>query len=264
MDLPPHVNDMIERVASVCSKTVIVNFSGTPVTMPWADQVPAIIQAWYGGNEAGNGIADVLFGDFNPGGKLPVSWPRQIEDDPTYLNFGSSMGRCLYGEDIYLGYRFYDKIARSPQWSFGHGLSYSTFELSSLTVSSCESGRPEICKAFPATKATLKINNTSRVAGSEVLQLYIQPPSTSLINRPRKELQGFERVYIEPGEERTVDIKIDPYAMSYWDEFEGSWCLESGTYTVVVATSSSSKINDGTLRLEAALEIVETRRWLGL
>jgi beta-glucosidase len=119
MDLPTHVDELVARVVAANPKTVVVIQSGTPVTLPWIDSVNAVVQAWYGGNETGNGISDILFGDVNPGGKLPLSWPRKLEDNPTYLNFGSVRGRVLYGEDIYVGYRYYDKAKVDPLFPFG-------------------------------------------------------------------------------------------------------------------------------------------------
>ncbi|KAF2648458.1 glycoside hydrolase family 3 protein [Lophiostoma macrostomum CBS 122681] len=221
MSLPPHVDTLICRVASSCPKTVVVNLSGTPVAMPWAADVPAILQAWYGGNEAGNGIADVLFGDINP--------------------------------NIYVGYRYFDRIGRAPQWVFGHGLSYSSFELG-------EHGP----RTFSQTSVSVKVRNTSKIRGAEVLQLYIKPPANSTIARPVKELQGFEKVLLEPGQETDVKIDIDPYAMSYWDEPEEKWCIERGTYRVIVATSSSDDTGNGLLRIEENLQVEKTRYWLGL
>jgi beta-glucosidase len=184
---------------------VVVNLSGTPVTMLWAADVPAIVQVWYSGNEAGNEIADVLFGDFDPVEKLAVSWSRELRDDSTYLNTGSSNGRCLYCEDIFLGYRYHEKAGRAPQWAFGHGLSYSTFELPSLKIESTTSAQDgEGLKEFPRTHAALKIRHTSAVAESAVLQLYVTLSAACLVPRPSTEVQGFERVYLEPGEEKEV------------------------------------------------------------
>jgi len=119
LSLPPNIDDLITSVLKAAPNTVIVNQSGTPVSMPWYDISSSIVQAWYGGNETGNGIADVLFGDFNPCAKLPLSWPADIRDTPAYLNFGSTRGRVLYGEDIYVGYKYYDKVERPPLFPFG-------------------------------------------------------------------------------------------------------------------------------------------------
>jgi beta-glucosidase len=119
MNLPSGIDELITRVVAANPNTIVVNQTGTPITMPWIDSVKAVVQAWYGGNETGNGISDILFGDINPGGKLPLSWPRRVEDNPTYFNFGSVRGRVLYGEDIYVGYRYFDKVKLNPLFSFG-------------------------------------------------------------------------------------------------------------------------------------------------
>lgn len=119
MGLPPNIDDLITRVLAVAPNTIIVNQSGTPISMTWFKQSSTIVQAWYGGNETGNGIADVLFGDFNPCAKLPLTWPADIKDTPAFLNFGSTKGRVLYGEDVYVGYKYYDKVERKPLFCFG-------------------------------------------------------------------------------------------------------------------------------------------------
>jgi len=119
MSLPPHIDNLIAAVLTVAPNTVIINQSGTPVSMPWEKSCGTLVQAWYGGNETGNGIADVLFGDFNPCARLPLSWPEDIKDTPAFLNFGSVNGRVLYGEDVYVGYRYYDMVGRKPLFAFG-------------------------------------------------------------------------------------------------------------------------------------------------
>ncbi|KAH8819162.1 putative beta-glucosidase [Xylogone sp. PMI_703] len=251
MSLPPNVDRLISRVLSVAPNTIIVNQSGTPVSMPWVSEASTIVQAWYGGNETGHGIADVLFGDVNPSAKLPLSWPNDIRDSPAYLNFGSTRGRVLYGEDVYVGYRYYDKVEREPLFAFGHGLSYTTFSLSSLIVTT-----------DPKTNtytARLKVKNTGSHAGSEVLQLYISAPN-SPTQRPKKELHGFEKVFLKPAEEKWVDVAIDKYAMSFWDEIENKWCREEGVYNVIVATSSAADA----VKVEAELAVPKTTWWLGL
>ncbi|GLI73535.1 hypothetical protein PoHVEF18_001753 [Penicillium ochrochloron] len=233
MDLPPGVDRLIVKVLQAAAdKTVIVNQSGTPVTMPWADRAQCIVQAWYGGNETGHGISDVLFGEVNPCGKLPLSWPVDVKHNPAYLNYASVGGRVLYGEDIYAGYRFYEKTEREVLFPFGHGLSYTTFEVSpSVTIA------PEIFNMECPSVATVQIKNTGKVAGAQILQLYISAPE-SPTPRPSKELHGFEKVFLQPGEEKTVDIQLDRYATSFWDEIEDMWKSEQGTYEVLIGTSS--------------------------
>jgi beta-glucosidase len=261
MALPPGVDTMISRVASVNPRTIVVNISGSPVSMPWASEIASIAQAWYGGNEAGNGIADVLFGDFNPSGKLPISWPHDESYTPSFLNFGSVQGRCIYGEDVYVGYKYYDKVGRGLQWHFGHGLSYTTFKISSLKVST--SADNEHVKTFPDTHVTVDVTNTGEVAGAEVLQLYVTAPMSSTA-RPIKELHGFTKVHLRAGEKKRVLIDVDPYAMSYWDEVEQDWCIEKGTYEIIVATTSKEDTADTGIQLRDRLTITKTRRWFGL
>ena len=253
MDLPPGVDKLISSVLAVAkNKTVIVNHSGTPVAMPWEPQAQAIIQAWYGGNETGHGVADILFGDVSPSGKLPLSWPSDVRHNPTYLNFGSVGGRVLYGEDVYVGYRFYDKTRCPPLFPFGHGLSYTTFQVSPII----EVGPVSHLTSLPAA-VRVYVKNTGHAPGSEVLQLYVSAPQPA-IGRPDKELHGFQKTFLQPGEERAVDIVIDPYATSFWDEIEGKWKSEVGEYELLVGVSSQEIVSKGSFTLN------QTRYWQGL
>ncbi|KAH8432128.1 beta-glucosidase H [Aspergillus melleus] len=253
MDLPPGINKLISRVLDVAADcTVIVNQSGMPVTMPWVNQAKGIVQAWYGGNETGHGIADVIFGRVNPCAKLPVSWPVDVKHNPAYLNYASVGGRVLYGEDVYVGYRFYEKTERDVLFSFGHGLSYTTFAVSPEATVQPDTFSPD----NPPT-VTVQIQNTGAVAGAQVLQLYVAA-SESPTPRPVKELHGFEKVFLQPGEHKKVQIKVDPYATSFWDEIEGMWESEAGTYEVLVGTSSEQILARGQFTVEL------TRYWTGL
>ncbi|KAF9893152.1 hypothetical protein FE257_012564 [Aspergillus nanangensis] len=253
MDLPPGVDRLIERVLAVAAhKTVVVNQSGMPVTMPWVDRAESVVQAWYGGNETGHGIADVVFGDVNPCAKLPLSWPVDVRHNPAYLNYASVGGRVLYGEDIYVGYRFYEKTGREVLFPFGHGLSYTTFDVSpTATVS------PATFSLENPSLVTVHIKNTGPVAGAQILQLYVSAPD-SLTPRPTKELHGFEKVYLQPNEETTVQIALDKYATSFWDEIEGMWKSEKGVYSVVVGSSSQDVLARG------SVEVEQTTYWRGL
>ncbi|KAM6478097.1 glycoside hydrolase family 3 protein [Trichoderma sp. SZMC 28011] len=253
MDLPPGVDTMISQVLDAAPNAVVVNQSGTPVTMKWAHKAKAIVQAWYGGNETGHGIADVLFGDVNPSGKLSLSWPVDVKHNPAYLNYASVGGRVLYGEDVYVGYKFYEKTEREVLFPFGHGLSYATFALSDPVVKTV----PETFRPNQPSVAIVRLKNTSKVAGAQVLQLYISAPN-SPTQRPTKELQGFEKVYLEAGEEKEVHIPIDKYATSFWDEIENKFKSEEGTYEVLVGVSSQEILGRG------KLVVPETRYWLGL
>ncbi|GLA47042.1 hypothetical protein AnigIFM63604_000906 [Aspergillus niger] len=248
MGLPPHTDELISRVLEVNPDTVVVLQSGTPVEMPWIQNAKAVLHAWYGGNETGNGLADVIFGDVNPSGKLPLTFPRHVKNNPTYFNYRSEGGRVLYGEDVYVGYRFYDEIEIDPLFPFGHGLSYTTFELSGLSFERDSNSLHAICT----------LRNTGSRAGAEVIQLYVAPVSPP-IKRPQKELKEFRKVWLEPGAEDVVQIPLDLVrATSFWDEKSSSWCSHSGTYRIMLGTSSRGAF------LESPIELSETTFWSGL
>ncbi|EXJ77955.1 hypothetical protein A1O3_09114 [Capronia epimyces CBS 606.96] len=275
MDLPPGSDALVEAVAAVNANVVVVNQSGTPVTMPWADRVPAIVHAWYGGNETGNAIADVLFGQVNPSGKLSLSWPIRVQDNPAYINTAVDDGDVLYGEGIYVGHRWYEKTEREVLFPFGHGLSYTTFELRDLAVGVDGESKSEVNntnKTNPAlgaskTPKTLTVSgelvNTGDRPGAEVVQVYMSFP-TSTVPRPVKELKGFRKIWVGVGKEdgiKRFQIHLDPkYACSYWSETSKAWVLERGTYHVLVGTSSRSS----QVRQAGVFEIGQTSRWTGL
>ncbi|KAK3326451.1 glycosyl hydrolase family 3 N terminal domain-containing protein, partial [Apodospora peruviana] len=258
MDLPPPMDELISAVAEANPKgTVVVMQSGTPVHMTsWVDKVAGVVQAWYGGNETGNVIADVLFGDANPSGKLSLSFPRGVEDNPAYLNYRAEGGRTLYGEDIYIGYRYYEKVNREVLFPFGFGLSYTSFEFSELSVEEKE-GKVVV---------GVTVKNTGAVQGKEVVQVYVAPPPTNDgfdgINRPKKELKGFAKVELAPGENKKVVVEAETkYATSYWDELRDQWCAEAGEYEVIVSNSSSA---DGEGVLRGGFTVNETFWWSGV
>ncbi|KOS48570.1 hypothetical protein ACN38_g461 [Penicillium nordicum] len=248
MGLPPDTDELISRVLDANPNTAIVIQSGTPVAMPWVHKAKSIIHAWYGGNETGNGIADVVFGDVNPCAKLPLTFPRRLKDNPTFFNYRSEGGRVLYGEDIYVGYRYYDGLEIDPLFPFGHGLSYTTFKLSDLEL---------IRDSDSHLKIKCKVQNTGSRTGAEVLQVYVAPVSPP-IKRPVKELKEFRKCLLEPSSEEVVTIPLDLIrATSFWDEKGGSWCSHSGAYKVMVGTSSRGDF------LESSLDLNETVFWSG-
>lgn len=250
MKLPGYLDRMITAVAEANPKTAVVIQSGTPVEMPWLSKVPALLQAWYGGNETGNGIADVLFGDVNPSGKVSLSFPIRNEDNPAFLNYRSEAGRTLYGEDVYVGYRYYEMLKRPVNFPFGHGLSYTSFELSDLSVENDGN----------TLTASVKVSNTGSVDGAQVAQLYISQDAPA-IRRPVKELKGFSKVFLKKGESKVVQIKTPlKYACSYFDEKFNKWIMEEGSYKAVVADSSDSSKG----ALEEAFSIDKTSRWSGI
>ncbi|KAK4869221.1 hypothetical protein LT330_006221 [Penicillium expansum] len=248
MGLPPYTDELISQVLDANPNTAIVIQSGTPVEMPWVHKAKSILHAWYGGNETGNGIADVVFGDVNPSGKLPLTFPRRLKDNPTFFNYRSEGGRVLYGEDVYVGYRYYDGLEIDPLFPFGHGLSYTTFKLSNLEL---------IRESDSLLQIKCKVQNTGSRIGAEVLQVYVAPVSPP-IKRPVKELKEFRKCLLEPLSEEVVTIPLDLIrATSFWDEKSGSWCSHSGTYKVMVGTSSRGDF------LEGSLDLNETVFWSG-
>ncbi|GME77079.1 unnamed protein product [Ambrosiozyma monospora] len=191
MDLPGCQNELVSAVLKANKNVILVNQSGTPVSLPWIDQIPAFVQAWFNGMESGNSIVDVLYGDVNPSGKLSLTFPKKNEDNPAFLTFKSNNGHCVYGEDVFVGYRFYEKTKREPLFPFGFGLSYTSFEFSDLSV---ELDGVNLV-------ATINVKNTGSVDGQEVVQLYVTPPTTTTaVERPVKELKGFKKVDLAAGE----------------------------------------------------------------
>ncbi|KOS38307.1 hypothetical protein ACN38_g10859 [Penicillium nordicum] len=248
MVLPPGTDKLIAAVVAANPNTAVIIQSGTPVTMPWLNDVSSLVHAWYGGNETGNAIADVVFGAVNPSGKLPLSFPHRNEDNPAFLNFRSERGSTKYGEGVYIGYRFYEKCKKDVAFPFGHGLSYTTFKLSSISLQ----------KTDEEILITVDVQNTGSVDGAEVVQVYVSQQSPS-INRPPKELKGFEKVFLHPNQTETVNVKIlTKYATSFWDEHRDAWVQEAGCYIVQVGTSSAEN------PLSADFEIGQTTWWNGL
>lgn len=234
MDLPSDGSQdrLIEAVVKANPNTIVVNQSGSPVTMPWADKVPAIIQAWYQGQEAGNALADVLFGLANPSGKLPCTFPRRLEDTPAYHNWPGENLEVIYGEGLYIGYRHYDRVRLPPLFPFGHGLSYTTFEYGRPSLSS------KVLKPNGSIELIVGISNIGEVTGSETVQIYVRDEKSRL-PRPEKELVAFEKVELEAGETKHLRIELDKYAVGYYDTSIERWIAEEGTFKVLVGASAA-------------------------
>ena len=232
LGLPYAQDELIEALAKVNSHLTVVLVSGNPVAMPWVEEVPSIVQAWYIGSEAGEAIADVLFGDVNPSGKLPFSFPLAIGDSPAHqegMSFPND-GKCFYGEGILVGYRWFDTKGIDVLFPFGHGLSYTSFEYSPLAVSRGRSGA--------VANVSLVLRNTGDRAGAEVVQLYIGDDESSVL-RPVKELKGFRKVWLEAGEEAEVKFEIGEEDLQFFDADEHCWKAEAGSFTVYVGSSAT-------------------------
>ncbi|QPG75036.1 hypothetical protein FOA43_002376 [Brettanomyces nanus] len=229
MILPRRTNDLVSAVLKVNPNTVVVNQSGMPVEMPWLKDCQTLVQAWYGGDELGNAIADVLFGDVVPSGKLSLSWPLKNQDNPAYLNFHTEKGRVLYGEDVFVGYRYYDKLQLKVAFPFGYGLSYTTFRYDDLKVTVNDT---------TVTASFTVANSGDKYTGKEAVQLYVASLNPSVI-RPVKELKAFAKTELKPGESQTIKLSLNlKEACSYFDEYEDKWCLEAGKYQIQVGSSS--------------------------
>ena len=239
--LPYGQDKLIEALAAANRKFIYVNISGNAVAMPWLDRVPAVVQGWFIGSEAGHALADVLTGDANPGGKMPFTWFERLSDVPAHsLNSYPGTWRTdkkiideEYKEGIYVGYRWVDKAKTKPLFAFGHGLSYTTFKLGGLRQDK------STMTADGTITFTVNVKNTGVKAGSEVVQLYVHDEKAS-VDRPQKELKGFAKVYLQPGESKDVKISLDSTALSFYDEKSGQWTAEPGRFEALVGTSSNN------------------------
>jgi beta-glucosidase len=220
-------NELIEKIAVLNPRMAVVLVSGSPVEMPWVDRVPAIVQMWYAGMEGGHAIADVLLGDVNPSGKLPMTFPRTLGDSPAHALNDYAPDICRYKEGVFVGYRWFDTKEIEPLFAFGHGLTYTRFELSDLSLESTGSG----------VSVSLTVRNTGRRAGAEVIQVYVGQRFSS-VERPIRELKGFAKVYLHPSESRRVTLQLPRRAFAYWSVETNGWTIEPGEFLIEVGVSS--------------------------
>ncbi len=234
--LPYGQDALIEALAATGKPLVVVNISGSPVAMPWASRANAIVQGWYGGSESGHALVDVLTGKVNPSGKLPFTMPLALSDGPirTERQYpgireeGKQWWQEYYDEGVFIGYRWYDTHGIAVQYPFGHGLSYTTFELSDASVKRSGDG----------WKVSARIRNAGDVPGAEVVQLYIRDTEASL-PRPAKELKGFEKVFLQPGETRSVQFTLTREDLSFFDAATHAWVAEPGEFHALLGCSSA-------------------------
>ena len=230
MTLPFGQDELITAIQKVNKNNVIVLYGGAASDMSkWASNARAIVQAWYPGMEGGNALADILFGKVNPSGKLPMTFPKRLADIPAHAlgEYPGQNGVVRYNEGIMVGYRYFDTKNVEPLFAFGHGLSYSTFELADLDVKTTDNG----------ATVSLSVKNTGKVAGGEVVQVYLKDHASSL-ERPEKELKGFAKVFLQPGEQQNITIELAKDAFQYFDDKKMQWVLEPGQFSVLVGTSS--------------------------
>jgi beta-glucosidase len=231
MRMPECQLELIDKVAKVCKNTVVVLHNGSPVEMPFVDNVSAVVEAYLCGEGSGRAVCDVLFGKVNPSGKLAETFPKKLSDNPSFLNFPGEGDNVYYREGIFVGYRYYDYKELEPLFPFGHGLSYTTFEYSNIHIS-----HSEIDDNNDLT-VEVTVTNTGKREGKEVVQLYVSDRESSVI-RPRKELKGFEKVSLKAGESKKVVFRLDSRAFAYYEPSIGDWFTEYGAYDILVGSSS--------------------------
>ena len=245
LDLPENQNALIEAVCKVQKNVIVVLHGGSPMLLPWEDQVKGILCMYLGGQEVGRAAVELLYGEKNPSGKLAETWPLRLEDTPSYLNFPGVDGIVNYREDIFIGYRYYDKKKMKVQYPFGHGLSYTSFSYSDLKTD----------KITITDKETLhvscKIKNTGTCAGKEIVQLYVKDVESS-VERPVRELKGFAKIYLNPGEEKEVEFTLDKRSFSYYETLISDWFVESGEFVIEIGASSRD------IRLSQSIQVEGT------
>jgi beta-glucosidase len=227
MDLPGEQNDLIRAVAAANPRTAVVLNAGAPVTMPWADEVGAIVQLWFPGMEGGNALGDVLFGEVDASGRLPTTFPRRLEDTPAYPYYPGTEGVVRYQEGVFVGYRHYDARGVEPRFCFGHGLSYTRFTY----------GEVQLDRLGEDVRVHVDVTNVGQRAGREVVQLYTRALD-SQIERPDRELRDFAKLELRPGETQTVSFLLEPRAFAHWDEDTQAWAVAPGEYEILVGSSS--------------------------
>ncbi|HET6794224.1 MAG TPA: glycoside hydrolase family 3 C-terminal domain-containing protein [Acidimicrobiales bacterium] len=240
--LPADQVELARKVAAACPRTVVVVNVGSPVDLSWADQVPALLHVWCPGQDGGAALADVLSGLNEPGGRLPTTFAARLEDTPAFDHWPGADGRVVYGEGLLIGHRHYEAAGVEPLWWLGHGLGYTTFEWGEVAAEPAVIG--------PDTPVTVRVplRNTGSRPGAEVVQVYMSDPECS-VARPPSELKGFTKVRLEPGEERVVEVRLDPRAFRFWAPGRG-WVAEPGEFVLAAGASAGDIRGRATVRLE--------------
>lgn len=242
LNLPGRQNALISAVAKANPNTIVVLCNGAAIAMPWLEEVSAVLEGLYSGQDGGNAIADILIGKVNPSGKLSVTFPKRLEDTPAFLNFPGSR-TVIYGEGVFAGYRYYDKREVAPLFPFGFGLSYTTFAYSDLKV-------PMTFKNQEMVELSVKVTNTGTCEGKEIVQLYIHDVEAS-VSRPPRELKGFAKISLNPGQSQIVPFSLAPRAFSFYDVVQKCWKAEPGCFEILIGSSSRE------IKLKAVIRLVD-------
>ncbi len=232
MNLPEAHDKLVEEIAKVNKNVIVVLAGGSPVEMPWNDSVAAVLNSYLGGQAGAGAVADIISGKVNPSGKLPETYPVTYADTPAVNNFPGNPASVEYRESIYIGYRYYEKADKAVRYPFGFGLSYTTFEYSDIRLDKASMSDDE------TVKVTFTVKNTGDIAGYEIAQLYVAD-KVSTIYRPVKELKGFKKIWLEPGESKEVEIELCKRAFAFYNVNINDWCVETGEFDILVGASSA-------------------------
>ena len=246
--IPDSHRKLIEAVAEVQSKTVVVLSNGSPIEMPWIDKVKAVLETYLGGQAVGEAVAEILFGEFCPCGKLAETFPKELSHNPSHLNFPGEGDLVEYREGLFVGYRYYDAKNIQPLFPFGFGLSYTNFEYSDIKLSKKEINDNE------TVNVSVKVKNTGKMKGKEIVQLYVRDVEKSVI-RPDKELKGFEKVELDVGEEKTVTFTLGKRAFAYYNTEIKDWHVESGEFEILIGKSSQEIVLRDVVTVNSTVEI---------
>jgi beta-glucosidase len=241
-ELPGGQTDLIRSAVALNPRTIVVlNSGGVVATADWIGRVPAVLQAWYPGQEGGTAVAEIIMGAVNPSGRLPVTYEKRKEDSPSFGNYPGTNGTVNYAEGILVGYRWFDAKGVAPLFPFGFGLTYTTFSYDKFHVEATGDGHWAV---------NFKVTNNGTRTGAEVSEVYVSPPVTSKAHRPIRELRGFSRESLATDQSIDVTIILDRSAFSYFDEARHDWVVEPGTYTIEVGSSSRNILLDGPVTVE--------------
>lgn len=248
MKLPENQIKLLKEVSKVQPNTVVVLNNGSAVEMDsWIDNASALLEAWLPGEAGGGAIADILFGDVNPSGKLQETFPKKLEDNPSYLNFPGEKGKVRYGEGQFIGYRYYDKKEIEPKFPFGFGLSYTEFEYHKAKLDK------EHMKDTEELNVSIEVKNTGDVEGKEIIQLYVKEKDSELV-RPEKELKGFAKVKLDSGKSKTVNLTLEKRDFAHYDPEVGDWLVGTGEYDILIGSSSRDIRQKKTVHVESTAE----------
>jgi beta-glucosidase len=239
--LPGRQDELVEAVLAANPKTVVALNIGAPMAMPWVERAKSVLVSWLPGEEGPSALANILFGKSGPSGRLPVTFPRRLEDNPTAENYRGGAS-APYSEGLFVGYRHYDKTNTPPLFAFGHGLTYTRFSWSDLEL-------PAKTKKGEAVRIRVTVENVGKRRGQEVVQLYVAPPNASVV-RPNKELKAFAKLALDPGERKTVSLELSERAFAFYEPETRRWTVEPGDYEIRAGASAVDIRLTGTVRVE--------------